>query len=52
VFWPEGLGERFDAFSAFIGAAALTALWRYKVGMIPVILACGLIGLGYRSVAG
>jgi len=52
VFWPQGFDGRFDWFSALIGAAALAALWRYKTGMIPVILACGLIGLAYRLVSG
>jgi len=52
VFWPQGFGGRFDTFSALIGAAALAALWRYKTGMIPVILASGLVGLLYRLVEG
>ncbi|MGB5082895.1 MAG: chromate efflux transporter [Burkholderiales bacterium] len=50
VFWPEGLGGRFEWFSALIGIAAAAALWRYKTGMIPVILACGATGLIYRLV--
>lgn len=52
VFWPQGFGGRFDTFSALIGAAALASLWRYKTGMIPVILASGLVGLLYRLVEG
>jgi len=51
VFWPRGFGERFDAFSALIAAAALVLLWRYKTGMIPVILASGVTGLTYQVVA-
>lgn len=45
VLWPQGLGQHFDALSALIGAAALIALIRYKIGVIPVILACGAVGL-------
>jgi chromate transporter len=34
----------------FLGLAASVALWRYKTGMIPVILACGAAGLSYRLI--
>lgn len=52
VLWPEGFSGRFDWFSLLVGLAAILALWRYKTGMIPVILACGAAGLIYRLVAG
>ena len=52
VLWPEGFGGRFEWASAVIGAAAFIALWRYKAGVIPVILACGLAGLAYSMLAG
>ena len=52
VLWPEGFSGRFDWFSLLVGLAALVALWRYKTGMIPVILACGAAGLTYRLIAG
>jgi chromate transporter len=45
VFWPQGFAGRFDAVSALVGLAALLALFRYKVGVIPVIGACGAAGL-------
>ncbi len=45
VFWPDGSGGRFDWISALIGAAAFAALFRYKVGIMPVIGACALAGL-------
>ncbi len=45
VFWPEGSGGRFDWISALIGAAAFVALFRYRVGIMPVIGACALLGL-------
>lgn len=45
VLWPEGLGGRFDWTSALIGTAAAIALFRFKVGVIPVVLASGLAGL-------
>jgi len=52
VLWPEGLSGRFEWFSLLLGLAAIIALWRYKSGMIPVILGCGMSGLIYRLVAG
>jgi chromate transporter len=45
VLWPAGLHGRFDYVSALIGIAAAVALFRYKVGVIPVILACAAAGL-------
>jgi chromate transporter len=53
VLWPQASSEApfaggFEWFSALIGLAALAALWRYKSGMIPVILGCGAAGLLYR----
>lgn len=45
VFWPQGFAGRFDAIAALIGLAALLVLLRYKVGVIPVITACGAAGL-------
>jgi chromate transporter len=47
VLWPRGYGDQFEWLSAVIGAAAFIALWRYKVGIIPVIVACGAAGLAY-----
>ena len=46
VFWPAGFPGRFDVTAALIGAGAALALFRWKLGVIPVILAsagCGLI---------
>jgi chromate transporter len=48
VFWPEGWPGTFDWFSALVGAASLLALWRYKVGIIPVLFACGAAGLAHH----
>ena len=47
VLWPEGFEGRFEWFSALIGAAAFVALFRFKVGIVSVIGACAVIGLGY-----
>jgi len=45
VLWPQGLHGQFEWLSAVIGLAAAIALFRFKVGVIPVVLACGLAGL-------
>lgn len=45
VFWPQGFAGRFDGISAALSLGAILALFRYKTGVIAVILACGLAGL-------
>jgi chromate transporter len=45
VLWPQGFGGRFDAVSAVIGAAAAVALFRFKVGVMPLLGGCAVVGL-------
>jgi chromate transporter len=45
VLWPQGWAGRFDIVSAAIVVVAATALFRYKVGVIPLLGACALVGL-------
>lgn len=47
VLWPQGFESTFEWFSLLIGIGAFVALFRYKVGIAPVIAACAVIGLGY-----
>ena len=52
VLWPEAteaapFAGRFEWFSLIVTIAAFLALWRYKVGIIPVIAASALAGLCY-----
>jgi|KBSMisStandDraft_5_1062788.scaffolds.fasta_scaffold00050_36 chromate transporter len=47
VLWPRGVSGNFDWIPAVIGTAAFVALFRLKAGIIPVILVCGALGLGY-----
>jgi len=47
VLWPNGLEANFEWVSAVIGIAAFIALFKYKVGIVHVILACAAIGFGY-----
>ncbi|MBL3618186.1 MAG: chromate efflux transporter [gamma proteobacterium endosymbiont of Lamellibrachia anaximandri] len=47
VLWPQGFEATFEWFSALIGAAAFVALFKYKAGIVQVIGACAVLGLGY-----
>ena len=58
VLWPQGFVEPFGVSTLFagfewsslvIGIAAFIALWRYKIGIIPVIGACAALGLVYTQ---
>jgi chromate transporter len=54
VLWPEAtevtpFSGRFEWFSLLITVGAFVALWRYKVGIIPVIGACAAAGFVYSS---
>jgi chromate transporter len=52
VLWPDGLSGRFEWPSAVIGLLATAALFRYKLGVIPVIAGCGALGLAWHLVHG
>jgi chromate transporter len=45
VVWPGGFGQPFEWTAAIIAIAAAVALFRYRIGVIPVIAACGGAGL-------
>ena len=47
VLWPQGFEAHFEWFSALIGAAAFVALFKYQVGVVQLIGACAVVGLGY-----
>lgn len=48
VLWPRGFAGGFEWAAALIGLAAALALFRFKVGVIPVVLASGLAGLAWQ----
>jgi chromate transporter len=50
VLWPAGFTGGFQWPSLVIGLAAALALFRHRVGVIPVILSCGTAGLLYEFV--
>ena len=52
VLLPDGPEGHFEWPLALIGSAALVALFRFRVGIIPTIAACGAAGLLVRWLAG
>jgi chromate transporter len=56
VLWPQAnaaapFAGRFEAFSALLAGAAALALFRFKIGIIPVIGACAAAGALFRLLA-
>ena len=47
LLWPQGFEGPFDAVSALIALAAGVALFRFKVGVMPLLGACALAGLAF-----
>jgi chromate transporter len=45
VLWPQGFGGHFEALSAVIVVAAAVALFRFKIGVLPLLGACAAAGL-------
>ncbi len=45
VFWPNGFEGEFQIAAVLIGIAAFIALFRFRAGIIPVVLVCGLLGM-------
>ncbi len=48
VLWPQGLAGSFDVFSAALTLVATIAVFRFKAGVISVILSCGVLGLALQ----
>jgi chromate transporter len=44
ALWPDPSG-RTDKFTAVMAVAAFVTIWRFKIGLIPVLAACAAIGL-------
>jgi len=48
VLWPQGLGGRFEWPALAIGLLAGLALFRFRQGVIAVVLGAGLAGLAWQ----
>jgi len=51
VWWPQGFTGPFDAASAALTLLAAVALFRFKLGVVPLIVGCGLLGMAWRLFA-
>ncbi len=49
VFWPGGFEGAFQGFAVIISVVAFIALFRFRAGIIPVVFACGIIGVLYHQ---
>lgn len=45
VLWPHGVHSHFDTVSAVIAICAGVALFRFRMGVVPVLFACAAVGL-------
>ena len=45
VLWPRGFSGSFDTCSALIALAAAVALFRFQVGVLPLLAGCAVTGL-------
>jgi chromate transporter len=52
VIWPHGLSGGVNWFAAALGAAAFLALYRFKLDVLWVVLAGGLLGLAKTFLSG
>ena len=54
VLWPEGTGAGYvsglDWMSAIVCIGAMLALFKYKIGIMPVILGCAVVGVLYKLI--
>ena len=48
VLWPQGFAGHFEWPSALIALAAAIALFRFKVGVMPLLGACAAVGLAIQ----
>ncbi|MFG6486289.1 chromate efflux transporter [Roseateles sp. BYS78W] len=48
VLWPQGWSGRFDWISALIAVGAGVALFRFKLGVMPLLGLCAALGFGLR----
>ncbi|MEJ6005260.1 chromate efflux transporter [Paucibacter sp. AS339] len=52
LLWPQGLGGHFDLISALLMAGASLALFRFKLGVMPLLMGCALVGLILQALPG
>ncbi len=50
VLWPQGFEGAFDLPVLLVALGAFLALYRYRMGVVQVILTCGTLGALYSLV--
>jgi chromate transporter len=45
ILWPQGFGGPFDWASALIALGAAVALFRFKLGVMPLLAVCAVVGV-------
>ncbi len=48
ILWPKGFAGPFDWVSAAIALGAAVALFRFKLGVLPLLAACAAVGVALR----
>ena len=48
VLWPQGPAGALDGTALLIGLAAAAALWRLGLGVVPVLLGAGAVGVALQ----
>lgn len=48
VFWPAGMDQSVDWSAILLTSLATIGIFRFKLNIIPVILACGALGMAIR----
>ncbi|NBU49692.1 MAG: chromate efflux transporter [Betaproteobacteria bacterium] len=48
VLWPAGTAGPLDIVALLIGGVSAVALFRYQVGVLPLLAACAAVGAGMR----
>jgi chromate transporter len=49
VFWPAGPGSAIDGLAVLIAAGAAVALFRFRVGVIPLLATCAALGVALQG---
>jgi chromate transporter len=52
VVWPQGFGQPPDLAAAALAVAAAVALFRWRIGVLPLLAACAVAGLGWTLLRG
>jgi len=49
TLWPQGFSGRFDIASALLAVGAAVALFRFKLGVMPLLAVCAVLGVALKG---